>query len=53
MFQQLGTKTIKIFMLLFVLSQIVACGQKGKLYLPEGEETSAISPVISNINLLV
>ncbi|MCK5667519.1 MAG: hypothetical protein KAI15_00430 [Gammaproteobacteria bacterium] len=37
-------KTIRLLMLLFVLSQVVACGQKGKLYLPD-EQQSSNAPV--------
>lgn len=37
-------KTISLLMLLFALSQVASCGQKGKLYLPD-EEQSSISPV--------
>ncbi len=37
-------KTISLLMLLFALSQVVSCGQKGDLYLPD-EQQSSISPV--------
>jgi len=35
-------KTIRLLMLLFMLSQVVACGQKGKLYLPDEQQSSLI-----------
>ena len=37
-------KTISLLMLLFALSQVVSCGQKGDLYLPD-EQQSSVSPV--------
>jgi hypothetical protein len=36
-------KTISLLMLLFALSQVVSCGQKGDLYLPD-EQQSSITP---------
>lgn len=41
-------KTISLLMLVFALSQVVSCGQKGDLYLPD-EQQSSISPVASFI----
>jgi predicted small lipoprotein YifL len=38
-------------MLLFALSQVVSCGQKGDLYLPD-EQQSSISPATLIIALL-
>ena len=37
-------KNIRLLMLLFVLSQVVACGQKGELTLPD-EQPSSLAPV--------
>jgi len=45
-------KTVRLLMLLFVLSQVVACGQKGKLYLPD-EQQSSLMPATSSATLFV
>jgi predicted small lipoprotein YifL len=49
---QICGKTIRLLMLLFVLSQVVACGQKGKLYLPD-EQQSSLMPATSSATLSV
>lgn len=36
-------KTIRLIILLFGLSLVVACGQKGKLTLPEEQQTSIVA----------
>jgi predicted small lipoprotein YifL len=45
-------KIIRLLMLLFVLSQVVSCGQKGKLYLPD-EQQSSLIPATSSVTLSV
>jgi predicted small lipoprotein YifL len=45
-------KIVRLLMLLFVLSQVIACGQKGDLYLPD-EQQSSLSPASLFIASLV
>jgi len=45
-------KTIRLLMLLFVLSQVGACGQKGELYLPD-EQQSSFVPATTSATLSV
>jgi predicted small lipoprotein YifL len=46
-------KTVRLLMLLFVLSQMVACGQKGELYLPDEQQSSLTPATLSSATLSV
>ena len=43
-------RIIRLLMLLFVLGQVVACGQKGKLTLPD-EQQSLLAPITLSVTL--
>ena len=40
-------KTIRLLMLIFALSLVAACGQKGKLYLPDEQQSSIVPFTLS------
>jgi predicted small lipoprotein YifL len=40
-------KTIRVLMLLFALSLVSACGQKGKLTLPDEQQLSIVPFILS------
>ena len=43
MLGRLCGKITGLLILLFVLSQVTACGQKGKLYLPDEQQSSILT----------